>query len=417
MLPSSTRSTARFDSTKHTCVAPRDSASRPRAPDPENRSSTRLPGTRSPSTLNQASRTSSRVGRATRPSGARIRRPRNSPAMMRRLTLPSLGNPGPGPAPHAFRSIGSPRSRVPHRLDLSASLLQTATHAESDPRHPLPVSDQLQAEVPAVRPDPREPIQLHRPHHQNRIRIAGPERSQVAESSEEVRAEAIQRDLEIDAQLPHGLAIGQVPARQLAEARGQFLHPLPTDGEPGGHPVSAEPFEQGLTLLQGVEQVEPLDRAARAPAHVPVERDDDGRTVIALHQPGRDDSDDPRDATRPPTRRPPGPRPAVATPPASSRPRTPGHPSDGARRSAAPGDPPDAGPHPPRRPARGGDPHPPRPCVPPNSDEARGDTKCAAPRSVGRVGSRRSPAGTEAPASAFVREHADPPARGLDSRR
>ena len=59
--------------------APRDSASMASAPVPANRSSTRAPSTRSPSTPNSASLTRSLVGRVSRPGTARNRLPPRSP--------------------------------------------------------------------------------------------------------------------------------------------------------------------------------------------------------------------------------------------------------------------------------------------------------------------------------------------------
>src|SRR5262249_12597421 len=90
---------ARSRSTKVAQPAPRDSASRPRAPLPAKRSSTRTPS-REPgppsldsSAENRAPRTRSGVGRVVRPVGAAIVRPRCSPAMMR-----IVGSP----LPHSF---------------------------------------------------------------------------------------------------------------------------------------------------------------------------------------------------------------------------------------------------------------------------------------------------------------------------
>ena len=89
---------ARSLSTKVTLAAPRESASRPSAPEPAKRSSTLAPST-GPIRLNAASRTRSPVGRVASPLGAAIRLPRCVPAMilitlfatiaasMRRVTL------------------------------------------------------------------------------------------------------------------------------------------------------------------------------------------------------------------------------------------------------------------------------------------------------------------------------------------
>src|SRR2546423_14277264 len=73
-------------STKSTAMAPRDSASNPRAPDPANRSSTRASGIDGCRMLNHASRTRSDVGLTLFVVGVLRRRPLNSPAMMRSKT-------------------------------------------------------------------------------------------------------------------------------------------------------------------------------------------------------------------------------------------------------------------------------------------------------------------------------------------
>src|SRR6185503_3214602 len=71
----------RSESTKTALAAPRDRASRPRAPVPAKRSSTAAPST-GPMRLKTASRTRSPVGRTSRPLGANIRAPLREPAMI-----------------------------------------------------------------------------------------------------------------------------------------------------------------------------------------------------------------------------------------------------------------------------------------------------------------------------------------------
>src|SRR5690606_26760774 len=75
-------------STNVTYAAPRDSASRPSAPEPANRSSTRASARSCWSALIHASRTRSVVGRVRSPGGAAMLWPRHWPAM---ILTPSLG--------------------------------------------------------------------------------------------------------------------------------------------------------------------------------------------------------------------------------------------------------------------------------------------------------------------------------------
>src|SRR5216684_2151384 len=90
MLPRRVASTSRSFSMKLACAAPRDSASRPKAPVPAKASSTRAPSNTGRSAKRpwarmskSASRARSPVGRTARTSGARSARPRCLPAMIR----------------------------------------------------------------------------------------------------------------------------------------------------------------------------------------------------------------------------------------------------------------------------------------------------------------------------------------------
>src|SRR5580692_4517023 len=86
MLPRMTRAVRPSDSTSSTSGAPRDSASRPTAPEPAYRSSTRA-SARGPHidkmVPNSPSRARSDVGRVPRPAGTDSRLPPAVPAMMR----------------------------------------------------------------------------------------------------------------------------------------------------------------------------------------------------------------------------------------------------------------------------------------------------------------------------------------------
>ena len=106
MLARIASSAGRARSTRRASAAPRESASRPTAPVPANRSRNRLPrsgGTPCSSMLSRASRARSLVGRVSRPGGATSRRPRCRPATIRTKpggfdTPPALGFPRARPA-------------------------------------------------------------------------------------------------------------------------------------------------------------------------------------------------------------------------------------------------------------------------------------------------------------------------------
>ena len=83
MLPCRPRAMAGFCSTMSTRAAPREAASKPRAPLPANRSMQRQPLRSCPSQLNRVSRTRSGVGRRPGASGTGSRRRFHWPPMMR----------------------------------------------------------------------------------------------------------------------------------------------------------------------------------------------------------------------------------------------------------------------------------------------------------------------------------------------
>src|SRR5690242_67862 len=117
----------RARSTKSALVAPRDSASSPRAPDPANRSRTRAPGIEVWRMLNQASRTRPDVGRVLSPAGVFSRRRRNSPATISITPVPRL-KPGLGTAQRSKRGDDSRRGTRRNRRDLGL-----------EPEAPLPL--------------------------------------------------------------------------------------------------------------------------------------------------------------------------------------------------------------------------------------------------------------------------------------
>src|SRR3954470_4551139 len=111
MLARIASTAGRARSTRRASAAPRESASRPTAPVPANRSRNRLPrsgGTPCSSMLSRASRARSLVGRVSRPGGATRCRPRCRPAMIR--TKPG-GFDTPLP-------LGLPRARPARRCPM-----------------------------------------------------------------------------------------------------------------------------------------------------------------------------------------------------------------------------------------------------------------------------------------------------------
>src|SRR6266700_3864839 len=132
MLALSDDNASRWISTKSALTAPRESASRPSAPEPANRSSTRAPRSGRWRMENHASRTRSPVGRTASPAGVFKRRPLNSPAIIRTIACP----PPPPFDSHALGAVGAGLSHAEHRrriartarLEVADQLLQLVAH-------------------------------------------------------------------------------------------------------------------------------------------------------------------------------------------------------------------------------------------------------------------------------------------------
>src|SRR5688572_14271102 len=183
-------------STKSALAAPRDSASRPRAPEPAKRSSTRAPGSSGCTMLIHASRARSPVGRTRSSRGALMVRPRHSPAMIR--TSANVREPGDQPRripPEvAFESIGDihhlrrapfggpMRNTPPDTLEFSGVVAQRELETV------LPDHTRRRAEPDAARGEQRR-------------RIPDPERLEVTQQFLERIVRVAKRNLEIDAQL------------------------------------------------------------------------------------------------------------------------------------------------------------------------------------------------------------------------
>src|SRR5256884_1231167 len=213
-------SAKRCSSTKSALAAPRDNASKPSAPEPANRSSTRAPSIERCRIENHASRTRSAVGRTLSVAGVWSRRPLNSPAMMRIMPDPSpLRQIGVRSADCGISTQASPRERplieTPHSA-LRIPHSNTGRHRR-DPRlqgrppvplvalqperHVQPLAEPLignrvgplerdgrqrarlvvQREAQVVRADPARPDGASAAHSEYGRRIAGAARLEIAD--------------------------------------------------------------------------------------------------------------------------------------------------------------------------------------------------------------------------------------------
>src|SRR6185312_9872255 len=138
ILLSNALSDGGFSSTKVAEPAPRDKASRPSAPLPANRSSTRAPSRASPSMLIQASRTRSAVGRTRWSFGVSNRRPRYSPATILMPGHPERSEGAELCGGAVWRKSAEPRLETAHAVPIVA--FDSKGHVDrfvTQPGHPV----------------------------------------------------------------------------------------------------------------------------------------------------------------------------------------------------------------------------------------------------------------------------------------
>src|SRR5205823_1134152 len=231
-------SAKRCSSTKSALAAPRDSASKPSAPEPANRSSTRALGIERCRIENHASRTRSAVGRTLSVAGVLRRRPLNSPAIIRIMpdppAFPSRNAEGgtrnrKGSACSAFRVPPSAFIRsapCSPRPPLPLVALQPERHVQ-------PLGEPLvgnrvgplerdggqgarrvvQREPQVVRAHPSRAHGARAAHPEHRRRVAGPARFQVANQLLQLLAHEAQGQLQVHALRRHQVVGAQKLAR------------------------------------------------------------------------------------------------------------------------------------------------------------------------------------------------------------
>src|SRR5207249_8886550 len=278
MLALSDDKASRWISTKSALTAPRESASRPSAPEPANRSRTRAPRSGRWRMENHASRTRSPVGRTASPAGVFKRRPLNSPAMMRTIPTPApprmrnsecgmrnvtltvvqRANPQGNSAfhiPHSALSRARRHRRHP-RLQRRPPLPLVALQAEGDVqplREPM-VGDRVgplerdrgehprrvvQGEAQVVRPDTPRTDRAGLAHAEHRGRIAGTARLEIANQLLQLVAHEAQRQLQVHPLRGHQVIGVQKLTRDGEKRNTERLVALAADGEPRRHGVAA----------------------------------------------------------------------------------------------------------------------------------------------------------------------------------
>src|SRR5947208_13421331 len=335
MLALSADNASRWTATRAARTALFRSASRPSAPEPANRSSTRAPRSGRCRMENQASRTRPPLGRTAAPAGGFKRRPLNSPAMMR--IIPPLPPPRVRNAECGMRNVEASLSRratfqfnsalrIPHSalsstrrhrchpcLECRASLPLVALQAERDVqplREPV-IGDRVgplegdrgedarrvvQGKTEVIRPDAPRTDGAGLPHAEDRRRITRTARLQVADQLLQLVAHEAQRQLQVDPLGGHQVVGAQKLARDGEKCNTERVVALAADGEPRRHGMAAVLLEMAPDAMQRGVQIEARDAPPRAtPQLAPLFPADEERgPPIALDQAGRDDPDHPR---------------------------------------------------------------------------------------------------------------------------
>src|SRR5213594_1568497 len=329
MLALSDDNASRWISTKSALTAPRESASRPSAPEPANRSRTRAPRSGRWRMENHASRTRSPVGRTASPAGVFKRRPLNSPAIIRTIPCPppplpvrsaecgmskraSRGQRPSNSIPHSALSSTRRHRRHP-RLQRRPPLPLVALQPEGDVqplREPM-VGDRVgplerdrgehprrvvQGEAQVVRPDTPRADRARLAHAEHRRRIARTAWLEVANQLLQLVAHEAQRQLQVHPLRGHQVVGVQKLTRDGEKRNTERVVALAADGEPRRHGVAAVLLEMVPDAMQRSVQVEARDAPPRAPPHLAplLPADEECGPPIALHQPRGDDPDHPR---------------------------------------------------------------------------------------------------------------------------
>src|SRR5438105_5702073 len=322
----------RCSSTKSALAAPRDSASKPSAPEPANRSSTRAPLIERCRMENHASRTRSAVGRTLSVAGVLSRRPLNSPAIIR--TMPAPAPPRMRNSECGMRNVkvsvvqranfqGNSTFHIPHsalsntgrhrrdpRLQRRPPLPLVALQPE---RHVQPLGEPLvRNRVGPLERDGRQRARLvvqreaqvvraHAPrahgagaaHPEHRRGIAGAARLQIADQLLQLLAHEPQGELQVHALRRYQVVGAQKLACDREKRNTKVLVALPPKGEPRRHGVAAVFLEMGRHSMQRGVEVEARDAPPRAAPGAPslVPADEKGGPAVTLHQPRRHDAD------------------------------------------------------------------------------------------------------------------------------
>ena len=121
-------------------------------------------------------------------------------------------------------------------------------------------------------------------HGQNRRRVARAERGQLLQLPGQLLGDVAQRHFQINPRFRNQIGRPQHRGRRGVEPAAQLGHHVPAHGEPRRHLVSAELLQHVRAAPQVLEQVEALDAAAGAFAHIAVVADDNRRPGVPLHQ-------------------------------------------------------------------------------------------------------------------------------------
>ena len=140
--------------------------------------------------------------------------------------------------------------------------------------------------------DARGGDQAHAASDEDGFGVAVAERLELAQPSGEHGRDAVQRQFGVNAEKTLGLARGQVFVGVEAQAALELGQRGGGQGKADGEGVAAEAGEEIGAALDGVEQVEAVDGAARAVGDAVFNADDDGGLGGALDDARGEDADD-----------------------------------------------------------------------------------------------------------------------------
>ena len=195
--------------------------------------------------------------------------------------------------PRLDRAVPLVQLQAERRVEPGLAAVGQPRHAEGDGARADAAGLDGEAHVLALAHRARVD-QARRRHEQHRLRVALAEGREALEVLGQVGAELAARDDRVDPRDGDQVLGRQHRGGVRLERGAERVDLRGGDRAAGGGAVAAVAQQVVRAGVQAAEQVEHRDRAPGAGPLLPVQRDDDGRAVMALGDPARDDADDAR---------------------------------------------------------------------------------------------------------------------------